>query len=119
MYIGESDKISIRQVIEKQLQAFEQGDINTAYALTSPTVQSKFEPQDFMQMMQKHYGAIVKPRSIMFRRFTLVDNFPALSSMIMNREGSLAEVFFVMQLQPDFSWQIHNYQLIPLNEKIV
>lgn len=118
MYISESDKALIRQLVEKQLQAFQDNDRETAFALTSPTIQSKFTQQDFIAMMLTQYRPMVKPRSIMFRGFTLINNFPALVSMIMNQQGNLSKAIFIVQLQQDYSWRIHGYELVSINEKI-
>ena len=109
----------IRQLIEKQLQAFRQNDTETAFSLTSPIMQQKLTRQDFMNIMNEKYDSLVKPRSFMFRGFTLVNNYPALVSTIMDRQGNLAQGIFVMQHQPDYSWRIHGYELVPLGEKII
>ena len=119
MYISESDKALIRQLVEKQLRAFQEDDLGTAFSLTSPTIQSKFTQQDFITMMQHQYGAMLKPRSIMFHGFTLINNFPALVSMIMDRSGSLSKVVIIVQHQQDYSWRIHGYELMAINEKII
>jgi hypothetical protein len=119
MYISESDKMLIRQLIENQLQAFQANDLATALSLTSPKIQSKFSLEDFSQIITAKYSAILKPRSIMFRGFTLVNNFPALIAMIMDREGNLLKVVFIVQHQQDYSWRIHGYELAGINEKIV
>ncbi|MEO1466852.1 MAG: DUF4864 domain-containing protein [Cyanobacteria bacterium J06633_1] len=119
MYISESDKILIRQLVEQQLQAFQADDFDTAFSLTSPKIQSKFTLTDFIRTVGDRYGLIFKPRSVMFRGFTLVNNFPALISLIMDREGKLAKVLFIAQHQQDFSWRIHGYELVGINEKIV
>ena len=100
MYISESDKAMIRQLIEQQLQAFQQDDAETAFALTSPTIQGKFARQDFMTILSDRYNSLVKPRSIMFRGFTLVNDYPAMVSTIMDRQGNLAQGIFVVQHQP-------------------
>lgn len=119
MYISESDKMLIRQLIEDQLQAFQANDLATALSLTSPKIQSKFSLEDFSQIITANYSAILKPRSIMFRGFTLVNNFPALIAMIMDREGNLVKVVFIVQHQQDYSWRVHGYELAGINEKIV
>ena len=119
MYISESDKATIRQLIEKQLQAFKQNDQETAFSLTSPTIQRKFTLQDFIKTVKNKYNAIIEPRSIMFRGFTLVNDFPALVATIMDQEGNLAQAIFVVQHQRDYSWRIHGYELVSINEKII
>ena len=119
MYISENDKAAIRQIIEQQLQALQTNDAEIVLSLMSPSIQGKFEPRDFMAMVQNKYHAIIKPRSIMFRGFTLVNNFPALISMIMDQRGELIQVIFVVQHQQDYSWRIHGYELLTADEKIV
>ena len=119
MYISESDKAIIRQLVEKQLQAFQQGDDEIAFSLTSPAIQKKFKQDDFMTMVKKKYHAIVKPRSIMFRGFTLVNNYPALVSIIMAQNKEVTQGVFIVQHQKDYSWRIHGYELISINEKII
>jgi hypothetical protein len=119
MYISEHDKMLIRQLIEKQLQAFQANDLATALSFTSPQIQRNFTLQKFSQTISDQYGALLKPRSVMFRGFTLVNNFPALIAMIMDREGSLVKVIFIVQHQQDYNWRVHGYELAGINEKIV
>ncbi|MEL6441920.1 MAG: DUF4864 domain-containing protein [Cyanobacteria bacterium J06621_8] len=119
MYISESDKAKIRQLIEQQLKAFQQNDEAAAFALTSPSMQKKFSRQDFITTLKDKYRGMIEPRSIMFRGFTLINNFPALVSMIMDQEGSLAQGIFIVQHQQDYSWRIHGYELVSINEKII
>lgn len=119
MYITENDKAMIRQLIEKQLQAFQENDHQTAYSLTSPSIRKKFAQSDFIKMMESKYNALINPRSIMFRGFTLIDNFPALVSTILDQDGSLLQAIFVAQHQQDYSWLIHGYELVSINEKII
>ncbi|MEL6927646.1 MAG: DUF4864 domain-containing protein [Cyanobacteria bacterium J06600_6] len=119
MYISESDKSLIRQLIEQQLQAFKANDSETAFALTSPKIQSSCTPHNFIQELSAEYSAIVHSRSIVFQDFTLVKNFPALVSMVMDQEGKLKKAIFVVQHQQDYTWRVHGYELAGINEKIV
>ena len=119
MYISENDKVTIRKLIEKQLQAFQQKDEATAFALTSPTIQQKYGQSDFITAIEFQYEAIIKPRSIMFQGFTLVNDYPALVCMVMDRGGELGQGIFIVQHQPDYSWRIHGYELLPVDEKII
>jgi hypothetical protein len=119
MYISEHDKAIIRQLVEKQLQAFQQNDEATVFSLTSPTIQSKFRAHDFLAMIKTKYNAIASPRSVMFRGFTLINDYPALVCMIMNHQGALAQGIFIVQHQQDYSWRIHGYELVSVDEKII
>ena len=53
-----------------------------------------------------------------FRGFTLVDNYPALVSMIMDFSGKLVQGVFVVENQRGFGWRIRGYQLLPVDRKI-
>lgn len=119
MYISENDKVAIRQLVEKQLQAFQNGNEEVAFSLTSPTIQRKFKQEDFIAMIKNKYHAILTPRSIMFRGFTLINDYPALVLMIMDQDGNLAQGVFIVQHQQDYSWRIHGYELISVNDKII
>lgn len=119
MYISENDKIVIRQLIEKQLRAFQENDQTTVFALTSPTIQNKFEAQDFMTEISSKYATIFRHRSIVFQQFTLINNYPGLVAMVMGQETELAKAIFVVQQQQDYSWRIHGYELLSLDKKII
>ena len=119
MYISEYDKTLIRQLIEKQLQALQQKDLETAFTLLSPTIQSQLQPENFMAMVKNRYSAVLEYRSIIFREFTLVDSYPALVAIIMDRAGDLVKVVFVVQHQLDYSWRIHGYELLTVDGKAI
>jgi hypothetical protein len=120
MYISEHDKTVIRQVIEEQLQAFQQDDCATAFSLTSPAIQQKFEnPENFMAMVKVKYPAVYCPRSVMFRGFTTINDYPARVAMVMGQDGNLVQAVYIMQHQRDRSWRIHGYYLVPVDEKIM
>lgn len=120
MYISEHDKATIRQAIEQQLQAFQQDDAETAFAYASPTIQQQFDnPKKFLQMVKTGYQAVYRPRSVMFRGFTMVDNYPAQVLIVMDNTGKLVKVVYVMQHQRDRSWRVHGCFLLPLDERVV
>ncbi len=120
MYISEHDKTVIRQVIEEQLQAFQQDDAVTAFSLTSPAIQRKFDtPENFMAMVKAKYQAVYCPRSVMFRGFATIDDYPARVAMVMGQDGNLVQAVYIMQHQSDLSWRIHGYYLVPVDEKII
>ena len=119
MYITENDKIVIRQLVEKQLQAFKKNDWDTAFSLTSPSIQNKLEPSSFITTIKQKYNAIVDPRSIMFQGFTLIDDYPALTSMIMDQNGQLTQGIFIVEYQHGFDWCICGYKLLSVDEKII
>lgn len=119
MYISEFDKAQIRQIIEKQLQAFQQDDFITAFSLASPTIQKQCGTwNNFKRMVTVNYDAVYRPRSVMFRELTIVENFPALNLMLMNSSGNLIKATYVMQQQQDRTWRIHGCFLLPIDKTV-
>uniref|UniRef100_UPI00403F8DA0 DUF4864 domain-containing protein n=1 Tax=Microcoleus sp. OTE_8_concoct_300 TaxID=2964710 RepID=UPI00403F8DA0 len=52
MLISESDRATIRSVVEKQLQAFQKDDAAGAFAFASPGIQQQFRTaENFMHMV--------------------------------------------------------------------
>ena len=119
MYISEIDKAKIRQIVEKQLQAFQKDDFTTAFSFASPSIQQQFGTCDnFKQMVVNSYRAVHRPRAVMFGSFTLVENFPAQTLTIMDFDSNIIQATYVMQQQPDFSWRIHGCFLSPIDKTV-
>ncbi|MGV2827087.1 DUF4864 domain-containing protein [Myxosarcina sp. GI1(2024)] len=119
MYISEHDKALIRNCIERQLQAFQEDNAAAAFAIASPTIQQQFaSAENFLAMVKQNYQAVYRPRSVMFRGFTLVDDFPAQIVMLLNEAGTVVKAVYVMQQQRDRSWRIHGCLLVPLDEPL-
>lgn len=117
MYISEFDKAEIRQTIEKQLQAFQQDEFEVAFSFASPSIQQQFgNCNNFQKMVTLHYGAVYRPRSVMFRGWTMVENFPAQNILLMDASGKLVQATYVMQQQQDRSWRIHGCFLTPVDK---
>jgi Domain of unknown function (DUF4864) len=120
MYISDYDKGVIRQVVEKQLEAFQKEDAETAFNLASPAIQKQFgTPANFMQMVKTGYPSVYRPRSIMFRGFTTIDRYPAQVLIVMDEGGNLSQAIYVMQQQQDFSWRIHGCFMVPLDRQVI
>ena len=119
MYISEFDKAEIRKVIEKQLQALQKDDFVTAFSFASPSIQEQVQSVlQFEQMVTKNYDVVYRPRSVMFRNLTMVDDFPAQNLILMNAQGNLIQAVYVMQQQQDLSWRIHGCFLTPIDNTV-
>ena len=120
MYISEHDKAAIRQIIEKQLQAFQNNDAVAAFTFASPTIQQQFEtPENFLAMVRNEYQVVYRPRSVMFRGFTTINNYPAQVLILMDKNGKLTQAIYIMQHQRDSSWRIHGCFLASLDKKVI
>jgi hypothetical protein len=120
MYISEQDKAAIRQIIEQQLQAFQNNDAVAAFTFASPTIQEQFEtPESFLAMVKNEYQVVYRPRSVMFRGLTTIENYPAQVLILMDKNGKLIQVIYIMQHQSDRTWRIHGCFLASLNRKVI
>ncbi|WP_036482486.1 DUF4864 domain-containing protein [Myxosarcina sp. GI1] len=120
MYISEPDKGEIRNCIERQLKAFQEDDAEGAFAIASPAIQQQFvTAENFLAMVKKDYHVVYHPRSVMFRGFTSIDDFPAQIVMLMDEAGTLVKAVYIMQQQrDDLSWRIHGCMLVSLDESL-
>lgn len=120
MYITENDKIAIRRVIEKQIEAFQKDNAVGAFAIASEAIQEQFKtPDNFVTMVKESYPAVYRPRSVMFRGFTTIDYYPAQIVILMDEIGELVQAVYIMKQQKDYSWRIHGCFLVSMDEKIV
>lgn len=119
MYLSEYDKAEIRRIIETQLKAFQQDNEVEAFAFASPKIQEQFGTSEkFMRMVKRQYHPVYRPRAVMFRGFTTVNYFPAQILIIMDKDGNLLQVVYVMQCQNDRSWRIHGCFFVPIDETL-
>ncbi len=116
MPLNESDPALIRDVIQQQLQAFQQGDGEAAYALASPGIQDLFPSVTlFMAMVANSYDPVYRPRSVVFEDAVIAQGIPVQPVLYMAQNGSLYRAFYVMG-RYEGSWRIEGCQLNPLQE---
>ena len=119
MYLSEYDKSEIRRIIETQLKAFQEDNEIKAFGFASPKIQEQFgTAENFIRMVKTQYHPVYRPRAIMFRGFTTVNHFPAQILVIMDQEGNLTQVVYVMQHQRDRTWRIHGCFFVPIDETL-
>ncbi|MDJ0650239.1 MAG: DUF4864 domain-containing protein [Xenococcaceae cyanobacterium MO_188.B19] len=119
MYLSEYDKSEIRRIIETQLKAFQEDNEIEAFGFASPKIQEQFgTPENFIRMVKTQYHPVYRPRAVMFRGFTTVNHFPAQVLVMMDQEGNLTQVVYVMQHQSDRSWRIHGCFFVPIDETL-
>lgn len=112
---SEIDRRAIRQVIERQLEAFGRDDADGAFVFASPAIQAQFEtPDRFMAMVRSSYAPVYRPRSILFQEIVTIEGYPAQKLTLMGADGELFTAFYLMEPQPDGRWRIQGCFLIPL-----
>lgn len=115
MDIQESDLQSIREVIERQIAAFKEGNAVAAFSQAAPGIQRQFgTPEKFVQMVQNAYPSVYRPRSVMFESVLDVEGLPAQQVMMMDDDGELVRATYIMQQQVLGDWKIAGCYLTPL-----
>ena len=66
--LPDTDRRAIRDVIERQLQAFLRDDGTAAFSYASPHIQGIFQtPENFMAMVKNGYQPVYRPQAVTFR----------------------------------------------------
>ena len=114
--LSTQDELAIRNVVERQLRAFQDNDAKTAFSLACPDLQRQLRrPRIFMEMIKTNYQPVCNPRSVMFEGIVHIQQQPILQVMLMTQAGNLVRALYMMQQQSDFSWRIAGCQLLPVN----
>jgi len=115
MSLTDADEQAIRDTITQQLQAFQADDAPAAFALAAPGIQALFgTPATFVQMVQRSYPAVYRPRSVVLEGITRVEGAPAQQVMLMDSEGNLVRALYLMAQQPRGNWRIAGCYLLPI-----
>jgi hypothetical protein len=112
-----ADRIAIRAVIERQIEAFRQDDAAAAFALASPEIQARFRtPEDFLTAVKNFYKPVYRPRRTGgFTRLHIIDGQPTQPVLLIGPDGDFVVALYTMQRQPGGGWKILGCSLIPEN----
>ena len=113
--LSPQDKTSIRSIVERQLQAFQDHDAVTAFSLASPELQRQLrQSHAFMEMVRTHYQPVYNPRAVIFEGIVYIQQRPTLQMMLMAQSGALVRALYMMQKQSDSTCRIAGCQLLPV-----
>ena len=111
----EADLMAIRQVIEQQIVAFQEGNAVAAFAQAAPGIQSQFgTAENFVSIVKAAYPPVFSPRSVVFEDLQRVDGLPAQQVMLMDEDGQLVRATYLMQQQVMGDWKIAGCYLTPM-----
>ena len=111
--LSTQDELDIRAIVERQLSAFKNDDIVTAFSLACPELQRQFgTPHGFVEMIKINYQPIYNPRAVIFEGIVYTQQQPTLKMMLMTQGGNLVRALCVMQQQSDLSWRMAGCQLL-------
>ncbi|MDY6937718.1 MAG: DUF4864 domain-containing protein [Cyanobacteriota bacterium] len=118
MDLSPADRRAIRQTVERQLQALQDNDAETAFSFASPDIQNQFgTPENFMQMVVTAYEPVYRPRSVLFEEPTILRSVPAQPVFLLSRDGTPVTALYLMERQVNGSWRINGCFLIPVNSQ--
>jgi len=110
--LSADERTAIRQVIEKQLGAFQRDAADEAFSYASPTIQRKFgDPATFLQMVRTGYPQIYRPRSYAFEGMRTVRGLPAQEVFFIGPSGTGTLALYIMERQPSGVWRIDGVRI--------
>lgn len=100
------------EIIQGQLEAMAAGDKAKAYSYAAPFIQQKFEnPETFMTMVARGYGALIAPQAYEFQRYEARDDRAVQSVQVIAQDGTAWMAYYQMQRMEDGSWRIAGCRL--------
>jgi len=107
--------MAIRRVIERQLEAFHNGDAVAAFVYASPEIQAKYRtPDNFMSAVRTFYQPVYRPRREGgFTSLYIIDGTLTQPVLLVGPNGDFVLALYAMQKQPDGEWKIAGCSLIP------
>ena len=105
--LSDADKVSIKTVVSKQLQAFAEDNALEAFSYASPKIQSIFSsPDNFMIMVKKSYPSVYRPRNINIGMVEIYRGIPILLVYLVGPDGKFVTAKYTMQKQSNKQWKI-------------
>lgn len=107
-----ADRAAIRDVIARQIQAFQHDDATAAFGFASPSIQQMMGTADnFLDLVRNHYQPVYHPRSTAFRDLTEEDGQVVQRVDVVGPDGLGAQALYSMEKQPDGTWRISGCEL--------
>lgn len=117
--LSESDKMTIRDVIRAQIDAFKIDDAATAFSYATPTVQTRSGTAEaFLAMVKRAYQPVYRPRAVFFQDITVMDGIPTQRVLLMDTKGAPVLAIYPMERQPDGHWRIAGCMLYRGDEQM-
>lgn len=110
--VSSSDQDAIRDVIQRQVDAFRRDDGETAFGFASPAIRGMFGSSDvFMDMVRQGYQPVYRPRVFEFREIVTLHGMVTQKVHVIGPDGRPVTAFYPMAQQPDGSWRIEGCYL--------
>ncbi len=105
--VSATDREAIRQIIQRQVDAFRRDDADAAFGYASPEIQHLFGTSEiFMEMVRQGYQPVYRPRVFDFEEIVTVNGRPTQKVRVIGPDGRPVTAFYPMRRQPDGTWRI-------------
>ncbi len=107
-----------RDIIEKQISAFLNDDIETAYSFAAAGIKAAYpDPRFFVEMVKRNYGPVYRPGNYAFGRGVLGTdgNTIAQELLITGPRGKDWRAVYVLEKQADGAFRITGVRLSKLS----
>ncbi len=102
----------IQAVIQNQMQAFSDGDAETAFAFASPTIQTIFRnPENFAMMVENGFPMVWEPGEVTFQVLGNRNGNPVQRVQVIDQMGRLHLLDYEMT-EIDGTWRISAVELV-------
>ncbi len=110
--VSASDQTAIREIIERQVEAFRRDDGEAAFGYASPSIQGMFGTAEiFMDMVRQGYRPVYRPQVFEFREIVTLHGMVTQKVHVIGPDGRPVTAFYPMAQQPDGSWRIEGCYL--------
>lgn len=110
--ITKSDTTEAQNVILDQLSAFIENDAPRAYSHAAPSIKKIFpDPNNFMAMVERGYGAIYRSTTHDFGRNRVEDGKIYQELILTGERGITWESIYALSKQDDGNWKIMGVQM--------
>jgi hypothetical protein len=111
--VAQAQGEDIRDVIESQIDAFQQDDFAQAFEFASPNIQSLFGSSDrFGQMVRNGYPMVWRPQDVRFLELREIAGGLWQRVMIRGPQGQIHMLDYQM-VEINGLWRINAVQLLP------
>ncbi len=116
--LHDTDVLSIKTVVSKQLQAFSNDNAMEAFSYASPKIKSIFgNPNNFIAMVKESYPSVYRPKNINIGTVEMLKGIPTLLVYLVGPDGNFVTANYLMQKQPDKQWKIDGCIVTKANSK--
>ena len=111
--IEEGDRAALRNLVERQIDAFRHDDGPTAFSFASPGLRDMFgDPDRFMSMVRDGYRPVYRPRSYAFGPEQDAASGPELSLRVQDEVGADWDAVYSFEKDAGGAWHISGCRLV-------